>query len=129
MIGSFLLDTNIVVALFHPEAAVQERLALAAEVFVPSVVLGELYFGAARSSRPAQNIARIDEFAAGRSVLACDQAVARQYGSIKDTLRQQGRPIPENDVWIAAIALEHECVLVSRDAHFRAIEGLKLEVW
>ena len=129
MNGSYLLDTNIVIALFQPETSVLERLALAAEVFIPSIVLGELYFGAARSSRPAENAARIEEFAAGRSVLSCDGAVAREYGSIKNQLRRKGRPLPENDIWIAAIAQQRGCVLATRDVHFQEIDGLKVETW
>ena len=64
MTGRFLLDTNIVIALFAKEAVVQANLANAAEVFTPSIVLGELYYGANKSLRVAENIAKIDEFAA-----------------------------------------------------------------
>jgi tRNA(fMet)-specific endonuclease VapC len=129
MRGSYLLDTNVVIALFNLETAVQERLAAASGVFVPSIVLGELYFGAARSSKPAENATRIDEFVAGRSVLDCDRSVAREYGWIKNELRAKGRPLPENDIWIAAIARQHGCVLATRDVHFREIRELKLEMW
>ncbi len=107
----------------------QEHLMTAREVFIPAVVLGELYFGAAKSARPQENVARIDEFAAGRSVLACDTEVAREYGSMKNYLREKGRPLPENDIWIAAIARRHSLVLVTRDMHFRELEGLTLETW
>ena len=100
--GRFLLDTNIVIALFARETAVQQRLAEASEVFVPSIVLGELYYGARKSTRVTENLARIDEFVASSTVLPCDTATAQQYGDIKNTLRAKGRPIPENDIWIAA---------------------------
>ena len=63
MNGRFLLDTNIIVALFAEEAAVQERLAQALEVFSSSIVLGELYFGARKSGQPEHNLARIEELA------------------------------------------------------------------
>jgi tRNA(fMet)-specific endonuclease VapC len=119
MNGRFLLDTNIVVALFAPEVAVQERLAEAAEVFVSSIVLGELYYGARKSGRVRANLARIDQFAARSAVLGCDLETARQYGLVKNGLRARGRPIPENDLWIAAIAQQRELTLVSRDEHFK----------
>jgi len=90
MSGRFLLDTNIVIALFGGEASVQERLNQADEVFVPSIVLGELYFGARKSSSVRDNLARIDEFAASSAVLGCDTDTAREYGLIKDQLRQKG---------------------------------------
>ncbi len=129
MSGRFLLDSNIVIALFGGEASVQERLNQADEVFVPSIVLGELYFGGRKSSSVRDNLARIDEFAAGSAVLGCDTDTAREYGLIKDQLRQKGRPIPENDIWIAAIARQHDLTLVTRDDHFREVAELKLDLW
>lgn len=129
MNGSYLLDTNIIIALFEFDAGVQERLRDAQGVFLSSVVLGELYFGANKSSHAKENTARIDRFAEGRFVLACDAQVAREYGLLKNELRLKGRPLPENDIWIAAAARWHDLVLVSRDNHFREVEGLKMEVW
>jgi len=124
-----LLDTNIVIALFANDAAVVGRLQEAEEVFVPSIVVGELYYGARKSGRIMENVARIDEFAANSAVLSCDVETARRYGEVKDGLRQKGRPIPENDVWITALALQHDLTLVSRDAHLSEVENLKLEAW
>ncbi len=127
--GRFLLDTNIVIALFAEEAAVQQRLAEANEVFVPSIVLGELYYGAHKSARVAENLARLDDFVASSTVLACDTVTAQQYGDIKNTLRAKGRPIPENDIWIAAIAMQYHLTLVARDGHFHEVDGLRVEEW
>ena len=56
-------------------------------------------------------------------------ATARRYGTIKNELRRKGRPIPENDIWIAATAIEHALVLVTRDDHFRETDGLEIEAW
>ncbi len=58
-----------------------------------------------------------------------DAQTARRYGQVKDSLRQKGRPLPENDLWIAALAEQHSLVLVSRDAHFAEVEGLECESW
>jgi tRNA(fMet)-specific endonuclease VapC len=127
--GRFLLDTHIVIALFANEAAVQQRLAEANEVFVPSIVLGELYYGAYKSTRVMENLARIDDFVASNTVLPCDTATAQQYGDIKNKLRAKGRPIPENDIWIAAIAMQYQLTLVARDGHFREVDGLRVEEW
>jgi tRNA(fMet)-specific endonuclease VapC len=129
MTGKVLLDTNIVIALFANEAPVQRQLVTISEVFVPSIVLGELYYGALKSARTEQNIARIDEFTASSSVLACDIATARQYGMIKAELRTKGKPIPENDIWIAAIAKQYQLTLVTRDDHFHHINHLAIERW
>ena len=53
----------------------------------------------------------------------------QRYGKVKNGLRKKGRPIPENDIWIAAIAFQHDLTLVSRDEHFKEVENLKLEKW
>jgi tRNA(fMet)-specific endonuclease VapC len=107
MSGRYLLDTNIIIAIFAEEPAVLQRVAAAEEVFVPVIVLGELYYGARKSARAAANIDRIDEFASAATTLSCDAATAQQYGRIKNDLRAKGLPIPENDIWIAAIAAQH----------------------
>lgn len=62
-------------------------------------------------------------------MLDCDTETAKVYGIIKNALRTKGKPIPENDIWIAAIALQHDVTLVTRDAHFGAIDGLDLQTW
>jgi tRNA(fMet)-specific endonuclease VapC len=129
MSGRYLLDTNIVIALFADESAVKDRLGEAEEVFVPSIVLGELYYGARKSRRVAENMARIDDFAARNVVLGCGTETARRYGEVKNGLREKGRPVPENDIWIAAMALQNGMILVARDAHFREVEGLRVEAW
>jgi tRNA(fMet)-specific endonuclease VapC len=117
MSGRFLLDSNIIIALFGGEVTVQEHLAQANEVFVSSIVLGELYFGARKSNQVEENLTRIDELAASSAILGCDTDTAREYGLIKNHLREKGRPIPENDIWIAAIARQHDLILVTRDSH------------
>jgi tRNA(fMet)-specific endonuclease VapC len=129
MNGRYLLDTNIVIALFANEFSVSRQLGEAEEVFTPSIVLGELYYGARRSKRVQENVTRIEEFAARSTVLACDTETARRYGEVKDGLRQKGHPIPENDIWIAAIALQYDLTLVARDVHFEEVNDLKFETW
>lgn len=128
MPGKILLDTNIAVALFAGEEAVSRRFG-EREVSVPSTVLGELYYGAHKSAHATRNLARIDEFAESVKVLDCGTVTARHYGQIKDRLRVKGRPIPENDIWIAAVALQFELPLATRDDHFKEVDGLTLEVW
>lgn len=127
--GKILLDTNIVIALLEGDESVLANLDEASEVFVSSIVLGELFFGAAKSGRPAENIARIERFAAGRSILSCDLPVAREYGRLKHGLRAKGKPLPENDIWIAATARCHQLVLVTRDHHFAHVDNLITESW
>jgi tRNA(fMet)-specific endonuclease VapC len=96
---------------------------------VPSIAIGELYYGAYKSARVEANRTRIDKFVSTYAVLACDAVTAVLYGQIKNRLRQKGRPIPENDIWIAAIAQQYQLTLVSRDEHFREVDGLLVETW
>lgn len=129
MNGRYLLDTNIIIALFADEDAVKENLAEAGVVFVPSIAIGELYFGAWKSGRAKENLARIDEFVANSVVLECNSDTARRYGEIKNALRLKGCPIPENDIWISAISFQHDLTLITRDAHFKKIDSLKMATW
>lgn len=129
MSGRVLLDTNIVIALFQGDNSVEQRLSAVDEVFLSSIVLGELYFGALKSSRTDENVTRVEEFASVCSLLACDQNTAREYGKVKEVLRAKGKPIPENDVWVAAVAQQHELTLITRDLHFDELDGLNQEQW
>lgn len=74
------------------------------------------------------NLARIDDFAASNVILSCDAETAYRYDEVKDMLRQKGRPIPENDIWIAAIAFQHELILLTSDMHFTEVENLGLRM-
>lgn len=130
MDDEYLLDTNLVIALFRPEESVllryqQER----DRIFVPSIVIGELFLGAYNSGKVESNAARVREFAEVSRVLVCDAETGRVYGEIASQLRRAGRPIPENDIWIAAIARQHDLTLVTRDRHFENVEGLRRVRW
>jgi tRNA(fMet)-specific endonuclease VapC len=92
-------------------------------------VLGELFFGAAKSGCPSENTAKVERFAAGRAVVSYDLDVAREYGYLKQRLKEKGRPIPENGIWIAAAAKRHGMVLVTRDRHFGEVEDLRTADW
>ena len=129
MSGELLLDTNVVIALLEREPAALAHFESEVEVSISVIVLGELLFGAEKSARVAENRRRAEAFADDCTVRGCDRAIARRYGAIKSDLRRKGRPIPENDLWIAATALEHGLVLVTRDEHFGAIEGLEIAAW
>jgi len=129
MSGRFLLDTNIIIALFANEATIKSNLEQAHEVFLPSIVVGELCYGARKSGRVEANLARVNELVGSSTILVCDAETAQQYGEVKNNLRLKGRPLPENDVWIAALSLQHDLVLVTRDAHFKEVENLRTVAW
>jgi tRNA(fMet)-specific endonuclease VapC len=127
--GSYLLDTNIVIAFFSGDSAVIDQFDQAAEILLPSIVLGELIFGARKSGRASENLARIEDFGQQVVVLNCDSDTARQYGAIKHALRLKGRPIPDNDIWIAALARQYQLTLITRDTHFAEVDDLPSEIW
>ena len=129
MSGKYLLDTNIVIALFGEDISVQKHIAKAKEIFIPSTVIGELFFGAFKSSRQKENATRIENFSAVSTVLVCGIGTSREYGRIKHLLLKKGKPIPENDIWVAALAIQYALTLVTRDEHFKNIDDLKRTVW
>ena len=129
MAGSnYLLDTVIVVAYFNRDPLILQHLQSSTFV-VPSVVIGELFFGAYHSGRAAKNVQQVRAFVARNVILSCDEVTGDYYGQIKQQLAAKGRPIPENDIWIAALAMQHALPLVTRDGHFREIDELTLIPW
>ena len=129
MSGKYLLDTNIVIALFAKDENVSQKVTDADAVFASSIVVGELLFGALKSGRVKANVERAENFASKTVIVPCDTETAKHYAQIKNDLRLKGKPIPENDIWIATLALQHDLILVTRDAHFGEVDGLTVEHW
>ena len=124
-----LVDTNIVSAHFKGDRAITPRLQACDMIYLPSIVLGELHFGAHRSLNPAGNLERIGRFVAAVMLLSVDAATAVLYGQLKADLMTAGQIIPDNDLWIAALGKQHDLTLISRDQHFAHVTGLKWVVW
>ena len=129
MNGSYLLDTNIVIALFADEVEVKNSLASVSEIFISSITVGELCYGAKKSTRSTENLERIKDFVANITVLGCDLETAYRYGEVKNKLRFKGKPLPENDMWIAAIARQYNLTVATRDALFQEVENLQAITW
>jgi tRNA(fMet)-specific endonuclease VapC len=123
-----LLDTNAYVRFLAGDTKVLDSLAAAGTVYMSVVVLGELEAGFRAGAKRAENRRILDRFLGKPSVavLEASRETAEIFGMVKDSLRKSGQPIPTNDVWIAAHALETGSVLVTYDAHFRAVPGLRL---
>jgi tRNA(fMet)-specific endonuclease VapC len=94
-----------------------------------SPVMGELYFGARKAVQPDTQRQKLDAFAAAIPVFAVDKTTADHYSAIKFALLAKGKPIPENDMWIAAIAMQHGFTLATRDKHFAEVSKLTVEMW
>ena len=129
MDGEILPDTNIVIPWMTDEATILMRLGQAESIFLSSIVVGELYFGAFKSGRMEANLSRVETLLEGKDILTVDEETSRIYGRIKQELKLKGRPIPENDIWIAAHALQYDLTLITRDAHFSEVTGLRIEHW
>lgn len=129
MTGEVLLDTTVAVAHLRGVAVVSQRLAAAQTRYLPTVALGELYYGVQRSAHPEENRQRMERWLQTVVLVPVGGASAQHYGMLKQHLAQAGTPIPENDLWIAAIALEHGWPLATRDAHFERVPDLTVEDW
>ncbi len=126
MTTRIVLDTSAVLAFFNGSESIKNTLNNAETVYLPSISVGELYFGACKCSRPAQERKKIDAIIAQTEKLSVDYATAEVYASIIYDLELAGNRIPLNDVWIAALAIQHDCTLLAKDAHFYRIEGLSI---
>jgi len=129
MNGNFILDTNIVIALFGNDVGVINKISKVKDIFIPAIVVGELFYGAFNSGKPEQNSVKIIEFLRKVKILNCDQETAKFYGKIKKELKDKGKPIPENDIWIIALSMQHKIQVVSRDIHFKYVDHLDLVIW
>ena len=120
------LDTNRYTDLCRGEPAVVEVVATADAVFLPFVVVGELRAGFGVGARARGNERTLQRFLAKPrvDVLFATEATTHHYAALFGQLRAQGTPIPTNDVWIAALALEHGLALSTRDGHFDHIPQL-----
>ena len=114
------LDTNRYTDLCRGDASIVEAVELADAVWLPFVVLGELRAGFAAGSQGPRNEAVLRRFLLkpGVGVLYADEQTTHHYAAVYRQLRKQGTPIPTNDMWIAALVLEHSLCLCDRDAHF-----------
>ena len=123
-----LIDTNRYSDMDAGDPAVVERFESVSELWLPLVVLGELFAGFELGTLPEKNEQQLDDFLSKPRVgiLFPTQLTARRYGELFSILRRQGTPIPTNDIWIAAQALEHGLTLDTRDSHFQHVPGLKL---
>lgn len=103
----YLLDTNIIIGLFANESSITEKIkTYSGDIFIPSIVMGELFYGAEQSTKKEENKKKLEALAEMSFILDCDTATARVYGKIKSQLKAKGAPIPENDIWIASLAAQ-----------------------
>lgn len=124
-----LLDTSAIIAHFRGKIDLFTLAAPEEPLFISLVVLGELYKGALKSGNPAKHQVKINDLLQVVGVLQSDAATSQQYASTAVALEAKGRPIPQNDIWIASVAIEMDMPLATLDAHFDQVDGLTVLHW
>ena len=124
-----LLDTNAISAWAEQEAGILQVLRTDRAWYLPSIALGEYRFGVVNSTRREALEAWLDEVESACVVLAPDADTARHYAVLRNSLRRASTPVPYHDIWIAALAVQHNLDVVTRDAHFDLIPGVRRIRW
>lgn len=123
-----LLDTNSYTKLLLGEEPVLEALSEADKIFIPTIVLGELFAGFRGGTKEAKNKELLEQFLAKPQVeiVPIGKETAEIFGQIKYHLTQRGTPLPINDVWIACCAIEVGAVIITYDSHFSKITEVRI---
>jgi len=124
-----ILDTNALSAIAEGQAGAAKHFAVAGDVAVPVIVLGEYRFGIAQSRHRRQYERWLKEFVSVARVLEVNDETAIWYAELRVQLKEAGTPIPSNDAWIAALCRQHALPILSRDQHFDLIKGLNRLGW
>lgn len=120
------LDTNFVISFLKGDPACASILNSFSGVYLSYVVVGELLYGALNSDRAASNLSHYKRFIEKCRVLHSNTAVSEEYAAIRTKLKRIGKPIPENDIWIAATSMAYDLPLLTFDKHLSYVEGLKI---
>jgi len=120
-----ILDTNALSAWAEGSATVEAGLLSAERLVVPSIVLGEYYFGIRQSRHRRRYEDWLDRYLVLTEIVTVTQATADIYADIRLELKRAGNPIPSNDTWIAALARQHAFPVLSNDNHFDLVEGVE----
>ncbi len=124
-----ILDTNALSAFVDGDAGVGEILRRESVAAIPVIVLGEFRYGISGSRHRAAYERWLDAHLSGFDILTVTDETAGVYAALRVALKQAGHPIPANDAWIAALALQHRFAVLSRDQHFDAVRGLRRKTW
>ena len=126
--SSVALDTSVAIDVLAGRAESLTAHAIT-EFLLPVPVIGELRYGALNSRKADENLAEVERLVARCRVMDITVATAAVYARLRLQLKTKGKPIPENDLWIAASCVEHAVKLAAVDGHFDAIDDLQRFVW
>ncbi|MCL5423296.1 MAG: type II toxin-antitoxin system VapC family toxin [Nitrospirae bacterium] len=127
MSGKIALDTDVSIKFLNGDKSIDIFISKHSEVYLPAIVVGELLFGALNSTHAEKNLARHKKLIQRAKVLEITEATANIYAKTRLSLKKKGKPIPENDLWIAAVCIEHKVPFLSNDEHFKDIDNLLLK--
>ena len=124
-----ILDTNAISAWAEDDAGLLRVLRSDRPWYLPSIALGEFRYGVLGSTRRRELEAWLDAIESACEVLSPDATTARHYGELRRALDAAQKRVPYHDIWIAALAMQHDLEIVSRDAHFDSIAGIRRIGW
>jgi tRNA(fMet)-specific endonuclease VapC len=125
-----VLDSDHCVALLRGQLDLRGQVAPTEALAVTAISVGELIHGVFKSSRVAENLARADVLLTALTILPYDEQAGRTFGRIKADLENAGMKLPDLDLQIASIALQHSVPLVTHNQrHFKRVPGLVIEDW
>lgn len=125
MNGKFIIDANVVIDYLRGKNNLLSQLMDEEVVSISVIVIGELIFGAENSIQIKKHLSQVEELLSKVNIIGIDYETAMIYGKTRADLRKKGTPIPENDIWIAAIAMQHNLTLITNDKHFANINLLQ----
>ena len=125
----YLLDTNIAVLYLNNDPAIVSKMYNHFNVCISTISVGELHYGFNNSKNKEKNMILLYRFFDNIDIIDVTKTVAYQYSNLRLKLKSLGKPIPDNDIWIAAIAQEHDFILVTRDKHFLNLDFIETEYW
>ena len=119
----------MVVAALRGVSDIEDKLDQIERLWLPLIALGELELGVELARNSGAQRAALDAFLPAVALLPLTTATTQHYARLRGALSRSGTPIPENDLWIAALAVEHGWPLATRDAHFTRVPGLTVQDW
>lgn len=124
-----LLDTNAISAIGDKNPEIMKVLDEAESIEIPFIAIAEFRYGLLGSKRPEAGLSLLERLSESAPVLFPDHETIAQYAWISDHLKRKGRPIPHNDIWLAALARQHSLEVLSMDSHFDHVEQLQRIGW
>ena len=124
-----ILDTNALSAFFDGDDALKRLISNRGNLYLPVVVLGEYRFGLLHSRERKKREPGLEAFISACQILLIDTGTVQPYAEIRSELKMSGKPMPSNDVWIAALARQHNLPVVTRDSHFSHVSAIQRLVW